>query len=134
MTDQMLVLVVEDREYTADLIRRSLIAERLLVEVSREPAVVLERPAADWPDLVILEMSWGGGRGLELCRSLREASRVPILAIGAPVAVRDKLDAFAAGADDYLCSPFHPLELAARVRAILRCRRPGRLRPDRVGV
>ena len=134
MTDQMAVLVIQDTEYTADLIRRSLLADRLLVEVSREPALVLERPGPGWPDIVILEMSWGGNRGLELCRSIRQASRVPILAIGAPLAVRDKLDAFAAGADDYLCSPFDPLELVARVRAILRPRaRSSRPPPDTVG-
>ena len=131
MTAQMAVLVVEEGRYAIGLVLESLAAEPLCVQVLCDPALVLERAALGWPDLVILGVSRSGGRNLELCRAIRGSSRVPILIIGPEGAVRDRLEAFDAGADDYVCSPFHPLELAARVRAILRSRTLARLRAGR---
>jgi len=72
------------------------------------------------PDLVVLDLMLPGIDGLEVCRSLRRESAVPILMLTARVEEVDKLIGLDLGADDYVTKPFSPRELVARVRAMLR--------------
>ena len=86
------------------------------------------------PDLVILDLMLPGEDGLALCRELRARSNVPILMLTARGEETDRIVGLEMGADDYLPKPFHPRELLARVKSILRRARalPENLQPDRV--
>jgi two-component system response regulator BaeR len=72
------------------------------------------------PALVVLDLMLPGLDGLSLCRALREFSDVPVVMVTARVEEIDRLLGLEAGADDYLCKPFSPRELMARIKAILR--------------
>lgn len=86
------------------------------------------------PDLVILDLMLPGEDGLALCRDLRARSNVPILMLTARGEETDRIVGLEMGADDYLPKPFHPRELLARVKSILRRARalPENLQPERV--
>ncbi len=79
--------------------------------------------AEEQPDLVVLDVAMPPPDGFEVCRRIRETSRVPILMLTARDGTLDKVRALDLGADDYLTKPFEPLELLARLRALLRRRR-----------
>ena len=83
----------------------------------------IERFAEERPDLVVLDVSMPPPDGFEVCRRIREISEVPILMLTVRDSTLDKVRALDLGADDYLTKPFEPLELLARLRALLRRRR-----------
>ena len=124
------VLIVEDEEALALLLRYNLEAEGYEVEtVARgdEADVLLrERP----PDLVILDWMLPGLSGIELCRRLRarpETKLLPIIMLTARGEESERVRGLATGADDYVVKPFSVPELSARVRALLRRAAPERL-------
>ncbi len=80
----------------------------------------LRRFEEEHPDLVVLDVSIPPPDGLEVCRRIREASRVPILMLTARDSTLDKVQALDLGADDYLTKPFDHLEMRARLRALVR--------------
>ncbi len=86
------------------------------------------------PDIVILDLMLPGEDGLALCRDLRAQSNLPILMLTARGDDTDRIVGLEMGADDYVPKPFHPRELLARVKSILRRARalPENLQPDRV--
>jgi two-component system OmpR family response regulator len=86
------------------------------------------------PDIIVLDLMLPGEDGLALCRDLRTRSNVPILMLTARGDEADRILGLEMGADDYLPKPFHPRELLARVKSILRRARslPENLRPERV--
>jgi two-component system OmpR family response regulator len=86
------------------------------------------------PDLVILDLMLPGEDGLALCRELRSQTNVPILMLTARGEETDRIVGLEMGADDYVAKPFHPRELLARVKSILRRARalPENLQPERV--
>ena len=71
-------------------------------------------------DAVLLDLTLPGTDGLDVCRALRESSDMPVLMITARVEEIDRLIGLEAGADDYICKPFSPREVVARVKAVLR--------------
>jgi two-component system, OmpR family, response regulator BaeR len=75
------------------------------------------------PDLIVLDLMLPGLDGVSLCRAVRAFSDVPIIMVTAKVAEIDRLLGLETGADDYLCKPFSPRELVARIKAILRRQR-----------
>jgi two-component system KDP operon response regulator KdpE len=77
---------------------------------------VLNRP----PDLIVLDLALPGMDGFEVCRQLREWTRIPTIILSAPDEVSDKVRALNLGADDYLTKPFNLEELVARIHAVLR--------------
>lgn len=81
------------------------------------------------PALVVLDLMLPGLDGLSLCRALRGFSDVPVVMVTARVEEIDRLLGLEAGADDYLCKPFSPRELVARIKAILRRCAPAQKRP-----
>ncbi len=93
------------------------------VTVATNGQEALQAFADDPPDLVVLDVSMPPPDGFEVCRRIREASQVPILMLTVHDATLDKVRALDLGADDYLTKPFDPLELFARLRALLRRRR-----------
>ena len=87
----------------------------------RAYATAAEFKAADDPyDLVILDIMLPGTSGLDLCRTLRQTSEVPIIFISARSSPTDRIVGLELGADDYLVKPIDPAELIARIRSVLR--------------
>lgn len=72
------------------------------------------------PDLILLDLMLPGKDGMEICREIRAFSNVPIMIITARVEEIDRLLGLELGADDYICKPFSPREVTARVKAVLR--------------
>ncbi len=81
---------------------------------------VLERVRSHPPDLILLDLMLPGMDGIEVCKQVRAQSAVPIIMITARVEEIDRLLGLELGADDYICKPFSPREVVARVKAVLR--------------
>lgn len=127
MTD--LILVVEDEPKLAALVRDYLQASGYRTEWLADGRQALERlKTGPLPAAVLLDVMLPGLDGLEVCRAVRAFSDVPILINSARVEELDRLLGLELGADDYVCKPFSPRELVARVKALLR-RAQGRLAP-----
>ncbi|MDP9486901.1 MAG: response regulator transcription factor [Actinomycetota bacterium] len=90
------------------------------VTIAADGEEALGRFEEEHPDLVVLDVSMPPPDGFEVCRRIREASRVPILMLTARDSTLDKVQALDLGADDYLTKPFDHLELLARLRALVR--------------
>ncbi len=114
------VLVVDDDAKTVELVKLYLNRDgyKVLVAYDGEEALRLARQTH--PDLIVLDLMLPGRDGLEVCRTLRSESDVPIIMLTAKTTEEDKLTGLGLGADDYVTKPFSPKELAARVRAVLR--------------
>jgi DNA-binding response OmpR family regulator len=118
------VLVVEDDEAIADVLRRSLRAEGHEVMSAGDGAEALTLSESFVPDLVVLDLGLPRLNGLEVCRRLRAESDVPILILTARTETDDRVEGLDSGADDYLPKPFEREELLARIRALMRRRPP----------
>ncbi len=90
------------------------------VTIAPDGAEALRRFAAEAPDLVILDVTMPPPDGFEVCRRIRQTSRVPILMLTARDTTVDEVQALDLGADDYLTKPFDHLLLLARLRALAR--------------
>jgi len=118
------VLVVEDDDAIADVLRRSLRNEGYEVRTSGDGVEALDVAAGFVPDLVVLDLGLPGMDGVEVCRRLRSDGDVPILMLTARSETDDRVTGLDSGADDYLVKPFERQELLARIRALLRRRPP----------
>lgn len=114
------ILVVDDEVRLAQLVSDYLVAAGYATHVLHEGSTVIEQVRALQPALIVLDLMLPGVDGLNLCRAIREFSQVPVLMLTARVEEIDRLLGLDAGADDYVCKPFSPRELVARVKAILR--------------
>ena len=121
------VLVVDDEEHIVELARIYLTREGYEVEGVGDGSQALARFGQIKPDLVVLDIMLPGADGLEICKEIRKQSQVPIIMLTARDEVTDKVVGLEVGADDYLTKPFHPQELVARAKALLR---RARLEPD----
>jgi two-component system response regulator MprA len=118
------VLVIEDDEPIADVLRRTLRQEGHEVRSSVDGVEALQAAEEFVPDLVILDLGLPGLDGVEVCRRLRADSDVPILILTARSELDDRVEGLDSGADDYLVKPFERQELLARMRALMRRRPP----------
>jgi len=123
------VLVVDDDEKTVELVKLYLNRDGYKVDTAYNGLDALELARKNHPDLIVLDLMLPGMDGLEVCRTLRQESDVPIIMLTARSTDQDKLTGLETGADDYVTKPFSPRELAARVRVVLR-RMPGKRGPD----
>jgi len=121
------VLVVDNEDHIVELARLYLTREGYEVEGVGDGSQALARFAQIKPDLVVLDIMLPGADGLEICKEIRKQSQVPIIMLTARDEVTDKVVGLEVGADDYLTKPFHPQELVARARALLR---RARVEPD----
>lgn len=119
------ILLVEDEAMIAQVQQAYLQNAGYLVHWHDKGDVVLEAVKIQKPDIVLLDVMMpdnSGRDGVALCQAIREFSDVPIMMITAKVEEIDRLTGFESGADDYLCKPFSPTEMVARVKALLRRR------------
>jgi two-component system, OmpR family, phosphate regulon response regulator PhoB len=130
MTTNAKVLVVEDEEPLALLLRYNLEAEGYAVDVVHRGDEAEVAIAEGSPDLIVLDWMLPGISGLELCRRLRtgkDSRHIPIILLTARSEESDRIRGLTTGADDYVVKPFSLPELMARVRAILRRTHPERI-------
>ena len=125
------VLVVDDDVKTVELVKLYLNRDGYRVLTAYDGIEALRLAREGRPDLIVLDLMLPGMDGLEVCRTLRKESDVPIIMLTAMTTDQDKLNGLELGADDYMTKPFSPRELAARVRTVLR-RIPGERGPAQV--
>ncbi|MGZ4828191.1 MAG: response regulator transcription factor [Candidatus Angelobacter sp.] len=120
MAERSRILVVDDETQIARVLKTALSSQGYEVKTAGDGESALNL-AVDWiPDLIVTDLSMPGMTGIELCRSVRERSPVPIIVLSVRGEEKTKIDALDAGADDYVTKPFSVSELLARVRANLR--------------
>jgi two-component system alkaline phosphatase synthesis response regulator PhoP len=127
------VLVVDDDAKTVELVKLYLDRDGYQVLTAYDGVEALRLAREGYPDLIVLDLMLPDIDGLEICRTLRRESDVPIIMLTARTTDRDKLAGLDLGADDYVTKPFSPKELAARVRAVLR-RLPGERGPEEIKI
>lgn len=114
------ILVVDDDARLRNLLRRFLMENGFRVSVAADAATARAHLESLVFDLIVLDVMMPGENGMELTRSLREVSQVPILLLTAMGESADRIAGLESGADDYLTKPFEPRELVLRIRMILR--------------
>jgi len=114
------VMIVEDEPRLATVLRDYLLGAGFEVQWLSDGQEVVARVRRDLPDLILLDLTLPGRDGLDICRELRSFTDVPIVMVTARVEEIDRLLGLELGADDYICKPYSPREVVARVRAILR--------------
>jgi two-component system, OmpR family, KDP operon response regulator KdpE len=122
MSTASVAIVVEDEPQIRRFVRTALESESWRVIEAGTLKDGLSEAATRRPDLVVLDLALPDGDGIELVRSMRAWSNLPILVLSARGDEKDKIQALDAGADDYLTKPFGIGELLARVRALARRR------------
>jgi len=115
-----LVLVVDDELKIIRLARDFLESNGFQVRSAVDGNTALAIFRQERPDMIVLDLMLPGMDGLDVCRTIRRESDVPIIMLTARVEEADRLIGLELGADDYVVKPFSPRELVARVRAVLR--------------
>jgi two-component system, OmpR family, phosphate regulon response regulator PhoB len=121
------VLIVEDEDAQAEVLRYNFDSEGFDVMVAADGDEAMLAVEEQQPDLVILDWMLPGTSGIAVCKRLRnhpETRALPIIMLTARGEESDRVRGFESGADDYVVKPFSPSELVARVRAVLRRARP----------
>ena len=114
------VLIVEDEPKIAGLLRDYLKRSGFSTHWLDRGDTALDWVEQNTADLVLLDLMLPGEDGVTVCRNLRERSQIPIIMVTARVEEIDRLLGLEVGADDYICKPFSPREVVARVKAVLR--------------
>jgi len=114
------ILVVEDEMKIAQILKDYLESEGFRVSCLDRGDSVLSHVKQSRPSLILLDIMLPGMNGLDVCRGIRQFSNVPVIMITARVEEIDRLLGLELGADDYICKPFSPREVVARVKAVLR--------------
>ena len=120
MNTRQKILIIDDDEHIAELISLYLTKEFFQVRIVSDGARAMKEFNLLGPDLVLLDLMLPGVDGYQLCREIRQKSKVPIIILSAKAEVFDKVLGLELGADDYITKPFDTKELVARVRAVLR--------------
>jgi DNA-binding response OmpR family regulator len=117
----MQILIVEDEEKIANLLRKGLLEERYTVDIAKDGEEALYKHEINEYDLIILDLMIPKMTGEEVCRTIRKTNTsIPILVLTAKDAIEDKVACLDAGADDFVTKPFSFAELSARARALIR--------------
>jgi two-component system response regulator BaeR len=116
-----MLLIVEDEPKIASLLEDYLQSQGgFRTQVVDRGDQALSRFREHQPDLILLDLMLPGLDGIEVCKQIRSESNVPIIMVTARVEEIDRLLGLELGADDYICKPFSPREVVARVKAVLR--------------
>src|SRR3989338_9991865 len=116
------VMVVDDDKHILELVKLSLVHKNFDIKEAKDGVDALEKIRQQKPDLLILDLMMPRLDGKEVCSILRQSpltEDLPIIMLTAKTQVLDKVEGFRLGADDYVTKPFNPLELEARVDALL---------------
>jgi two-component system response regulator BaeR len=114
------ILIVEDEKKIATLLKDYLEKSGYRASMLDRGDTVISFIKNKAPDLILLDIMLPGLDGMEVCREIRKFSSVPIIMITAKVEEIDRLLGLELGSDDYICKPFSPREVVARVKAVLR--------------
>ncbi|MBB6246517.1 response regulator [Rhodanobacter sp. A1T4] len=120
MTTTQYILIAEDEPKIAALLSEYLQDAGYLASIVDEGDRVLQAIGDHQPDLLLLDVMLPGKDGLQILRELRKDNPLPVIMLTARVEEIDRLLGLEFGADDYVCKPFSPREVVARVRALLR--------------
>jgi two-component system, OmpR family, response regulator BaeR len=115
-----LILVVEDEEKLATVMGEYLLQAGYSVRSLLDGTMVVEWVRKHAPDLILLDLMLPGKDGFDICKEIRMFSAVPVIMTTARVEEIDRLIGLELGADDYICKPFSPREVVARIKAVLR--------------
>jgi len=114
------VLIIDDNPQIRRALRTFLISQGLVVMDARTGEEALDLIREERVELILLDVNLPGMSGIETCKEIRHGSNVPVIMLTVRNTERDKVQAFEAGADDYIIKPFGTDELIARIRAALR--------------
>lgn len=114
------ILIVDDDQQIAELIEVYLKNEGFVTDKASDGVEAFQILEQTSFDLIILDIMMPNMDGLQFCQKVRKESQIPILMVSAKVGDIDKITGLMTGADDYMIKPFNPLELTARVKALLR--------------
>jgi len=115
------ILIIEDEENIALALKEDLELEEYEIDVLTSGDEACQKVQADDYDLVLLDLILPGKDGYDVCRELRRSGdRTPIIMLTARTQEAEKVLGLDLGADDYITKPFSPMELRARIRAVLR--------------
>jgi len=115
-----LIMIVEDEPSVAGLLQDYLEDAGYRTRTIHNGLQVIDAVKDTGPALMLLDLMLPGKNGMDLCREIREFSGLPIIMVTARVEEIDRLLGLELGADDYICKPFSPREVVARVKAVLR--------------
>jgi two-component system response regulator BaeR len=119
-TAQKSVLIVEDEAKLASLLSEYLALADYATHIIADGLQVVPWLRTNTADLIVLDLMLPNRDGIELCRDIRQFSNVPIIMTTARIEEIDRLLGLALGADDYICKPYSPREVVARIKAVLR--------------
>ena len=129
------ILIVEDEPPLAHLLEDYLQQSGYQTEVLHDGRDVISSVKVNGPDLILLDVMLPGVDGMTICREIRGFSKVPIIMVTARFEETDRLQGLELGADDYVCKPFSPREVVARVKAVLRRSSEGPMKvPDTLNI
>ena len=114
------VLIAEDEESFVDAITLGLRKEGFNVEIARDGREALDQFELVSPDVILLDVMLPKISGIDVCKTIRNTSQVPIIMVTARTSELDTVVGLEVGADDYVAKPFRMRELTARIRAVLR--------------
>jgi two-component system response regulator BaeR len=120
----MRILIVEDEIELGEIVQDYLRAQDFETLLVNDGIEALQKIVHEYWDLVLLDLMLPGKDGLSVCQEARKITQVPIIMMTAKVEEIDRLLGLELGADDYICKPYSPRELVARVKAVLRRTRP----------
>ena len=114
------ILIVDDEVSIQELIRFNLDQAGFDTETANDGLEALEKFESYKPDLIVLDLMLPGKDGYDVCKEIRRTSNVPIIMLTAKETELERVLGLELGADDYMTKPFSPLELVARIKAVLR--------------
>jgi two-component system response regulator BaeR len=114
------ILIVEDEVKLANLLADYFALTEYSPHLIHHGDEVINWVKENQPKAILLDIMLPGKNGIDLCKEIRKFSNVPILMVTAKVEEIDRLIGLELGADDYICKPFSPREVVARVKAVLR--------------
>ena len=120
----MKILIVEDEPELGAIVQDYLRAQDFATLLLSDGELALQKILHEHWDLILLDLMLPGKDGLSVCKDVRKVSQVPIIMMTARVEEIDRLLGLELGADDYICKPYSPRELVARVKAVLRRAQP----------
>ncbi|MFK7856145.1 MAG: response regulator [Granulosicoccus sp.] len=116
----MNIAIVEDESKLANVLQDYLQSDGFQTVIFSDGQLALDSLQQNLPDLLLLDLMLPGLDGMSICKELRRISDVPIIMLTARIEEIDRLLGLEIGADDYICKPYSPREVVARVKAVLR--------------